>query len=252
MAIGRDRDCGGRDRWCRRRQQPARARSSMEQAVRMAEQRYNARVVRAETRKDNGRTTVYVLRLLNDPGGCGPCTSMPPAARCSRGFAGHSCAYWSSRTKPALRELLKTRLDGCTASRSTWRATARRACSPGSEYPLDVAIIDLGLPKLPGLELIRRLRARRQELSDPGAHRARQLAGQGRGPAGRRRRLRRQAVPLRGGAGAGAGAAAARRRLGHAGAALRADRARYARADRAGERRSRWNSRPSSTASSST
>ena len=29
----------------------------------------------------------------------------------------------------------------------------------GNEYPIDVAIIDLGLPKLPGLELIRRLRA---------------------------------------------------------------------------------------------
>ena len=29
----------------------------------------------------------------------------------------------------------------------------------GTEYPLDVAIIDLGLPKLPGLDLIRRLRA---------------------------------------------------------------------------------------------
>jgi two-component system, OmpR family, response regulator PhoP len=29
----------------------------------------------------------------------------------------------------------------------------------GREYPVDVAIIDLGLPKLPGLEVIRRLRA---------------------------------------------------------------------------------------------
>jgi two-component system, OmpR family, response regulator PhoP len=29
----------------------------------------------------------------------------------------------------------------------------------GLEYPVDVAIIDLGLPKLPGLELIKRLRA---------------------------------------------------------------------------------------------
>ncbi len=29
----------------------------------------------------------------------------------------------------------------------------------GNEYPIDVAIIDLGLPKLPGLELIRKLRA---------------------------------------------------------------------------------------------
>lgn len=32
----------------------------------------------------------------------------------------------------------------------------------GMEYPLDVAIIDLGLPKLPGLEVIRRLRAARK------------------------------------------------------------------------------------------
>jgi len=29
----------------------------------------------------------------------------------------------------------------------------------GDEYPIDVAIVDLGLPKVPGLELIRRLRA---------------------------------------------------------------------------------------------
>ncbi len=29
----------------------------------------------------------------------------------------------------------------------------------GTEYPIDVAIIDLGLPKLPGLEVIRKLRA---------------------------------------------------------------------------------------------
>src|SRR6187431_1907654 len=30
----------------------------------------------------------------------------------------------------------------------------------GLEYPIDVAVIDLGLPKLPGLELIRQLRAK--------------------------------------------------------------------------------------------
>ena len=40
---------------------------SMDQAVKMVEQRYRARVVKAETHKDNGRT-VYVLRLLNDSG----------------------------------------------------------------------------------------------------------------------------------------------------------------------------------------
>src|SRR5256884_7536946 len=32
----------------------------------------------------------------------------------------------------------------------------------GLEYPLDVAVIDLGLPHLPGLEVIRRLRAARK------------------------------------------------------------------------------------------
>jgi hypothetical protein len=40
---------------------------SIDEAVRMAEQRYHARVVRAETQRDNGHT-VYVLRLLNDSG----------------------------------------------------------------------------------------------------------------------------------------------------------------------------------------
>src|SRR3954464_15135783 len=29
----------------------------------------------------------------------------------------------------------------------------------GNEYPLDIAVVDLGLPKIPGLELIRKLRA---------------------------------------------------------------------------------------------
>ena len=40
---------------------------SMDQAVRIAEQHFHARVVKAETEHDNGRT-VYVLRLLNDAG----------------------------------------------------------------------------------------------------------------------------------------------------------------------------------------
>ncbi len=51
-------------------QQPARAGPeaiSMDQAVRMVEQRFNARVVRAETRRQDGRT-VYVLRLLDRSG----------------------------------------------------------------------------------------------------------------------------------------------------------------------------------------
>lgn len=40
---------------------------SMEQAVKMAEQRFKARVVRAETQSNEGRT-VYVLRMLNESG----------------------------------------------------------------------------------------------------------------------------------------------------------------------------------------
>ena len=39
----------------------------MDQAVRMVEQRYHARVVKAQAEEDNGRT-VYLLRLLNDSG----------------------------------------------------------------------------------------------------------------------------------------------------------------------------------------
>src|SRR5215469_6831866 len=40
---------------------------SMDQAVRMVEERYHARVVKAEMEQDEGRM-VYVLRLLNDAG----------------------------------------------------------------------------------------------------------------------------------------------------------------------------------------
>jgi uncharacterized membrane protein YkoI len=40
---------------------------SMEQAVKMAEQRFKAKVVRAETQQNEGRT-VYVLRMLNESG----------------------------------------------------------------------------------------------------------------------------------------------------------------------------------------
>jgi uncharacterized membrane protein YkoI len=39
----------------------------MDQAVKMAERRFKARVVRAESELSAGRT-VYVLRLLNDSG----------------------------------------------------------------------------------------------------------------------------------------------------------------------------------------
>jgi uncharacterized membrane protein YkoI len=43
------------------------ARLSIEQAIKMTEQRLKARVVRAESQQSDGRT-VYVLRLLNESG----------------------------------------------------------------------------------------------------------------------------------------------------------------------------------------
>ena len=43
------------------------SRISIEQAVKMAEQKFKARVVRAEA-QDEGGKTVYVLRLLNESG----------------------------------------------------------------------------------------------------------------------------------------------------------------------------------------
>ena len=40
---------------------------TMDQAVKLVEQKYRARVVKAESQRDNGRT-VYALRLLDDSG----------------------------------------------------------------------------------------------------------------------------------------------------------------------------------------
>jgi two-component system response regulator PhoP len=61
----------------------------------------------------------------------------------------------------ALRETLRTRLvdAGFTVDLAV---DGNEGLFAGSEYPLDVAIIDLGLPGLAGLEVIRRLRAARK------------------------------------------------------------------------------------------
>jgi uncharacterized membrane protein YkoI len=49
------------------RTSPRRAELSMTQAVRLAQHRFRARVVRAETRTQGDRT-IYVLRMLDDAG----------------------------------------------------------------------------------------------------------------------------------------------------------------------------------------
>jgi len=45
----------------------AESRISMDQAVKMAEQKFKARVVKAEMQDQDGKT-IYVLRMLNDSG----------------------------------------------------------------------------------------------------------------------------------------------------------------------------------------
>lgn len=58
----------------------------------------------------------------------------------------------------ALRETLKTRLTDAGFTVDVAQ-DGEEGLFAGREYPLDVALIDLGLPKLAGLEVIRRLRA---------------------------------------------------------------------------------------------
>ena len=58
---------GGASEEQRRPMVIAAASVSMEQAVKMAEQRFKAKVVRAETQSNEGRT-VYVLRMLKEFG----------------------------------------------------------------------------------------------------------------------------------------------------------------------------------------
>src|SRR5260370_1461193 len=61
----------------------------------------------------------------------------------------------------ALRDSLKERLAAAGFSVDVAR-DGDEGLFAGLEYPLDVAIMDLGVPKLPGLEVIRRLRAARK------------------------------------------------------------------------------------------
>ncbi len=60
--------------------------------------------------------------------------------------------------EPALRDSLRARLGEAGFSVEV-AADGEEGLFAALENPLDVAIIDLGLPKLPGLELIRRVRA---------------------------------------------------------------------------------------------
>jgi two-component system, OmpR family, response regulator PhoP len=61
----------------------------------------------------------------------------------------------------ALRELLKARLVEAGFSVDVAK-DGEEGLFAALEYPLDVAVVDLGLPGIPGLELIRRVRAARK------------------------------------------------------------------------------------------
>jgi two-component system response regulator PhoP len=61
----------------------------------------------------------------------------------------------------ALRDALKRDLEGAGFTVDV-AADGEEGLFAGSEYPIDIAIVDLGLPKLNGLDLVRRLRTARK------------------------------------------------------------------------------------------
>src|SRR5271168_3068102 len=100
------------------------------------------------------------------PATSGRCALMPQMAlSCSTGedaiWGGLGMRVLLVEDEAVLRDTLKARLveSGFTVDVAQ---DGEEGVFAGLEYPLDVAIIDLGLPKLPGLEVIRRLRAARK------------------------------------------------------------------------------------------
>jgi len=60
--------------------------------------------------------------------------------------------------EPALRESLCSQLKGSGFTVDS-AADGEEGLYQGKEYPFDLAVVDLGLPKLPGMEVIKKLRA---------------------------------------------------------------------------------------------
>ena len=75
----------------------------------------------------------------------------------------------------------------------------------GDTEPYDAVVLDIGLPQMDGISVRRALAARRPQDAGADPDRARPLERQGVRHRRRRRRLRDQAVPYRGGAGAACG-----------------------------------------------
>ena len=56
-------------------------------------------------------------------------------------------------------------------------ADGEEAIFMGREYPYDLAVIDLGLPKVDGIEVVTTLRKLERDFSGVDSHRTRSLAG---------------------------------------------------------------------------
>jgi CheY-like chemotaxis protein len=123
-----------------------------ERVIEAVQKRFNAKVVRVTETTVNGRPALE-LRLLSDQrvwnlvvdATTGQILSGPDAHTGGRGRSG---AARFTEGRP-----------GRCRPRGRYGADGEEGLYAALEFPIDVAIIDLGLPKLSGLELIRRLRA---------------------------------------------------------------------------------------------
>ena len=104
------------------------------------------------------------------------------------------------------RPVREARARGAALPRRPGRRRPRGRCGSRPAGHYDLIILDLRLPGMTGLEVLRTLRDRGAHDADPRADGAGRGGLQGAGAARRRRRLRHQAVRLRGTAGAGGGA----------------------------------------------
>jgi two-component system response regulator PhoP len=121
----------------------------MDQAVKNVERQYHARGQADAAQRRAARP----VKLLNDAGKVWTVRVMP-AARCSRE---------ARAVRILVVEDEATLRSAEDASQAGFTVDVARDGDEGLfaalEYPLDVAIVDLGLPGVPGMELIRRVRA---------------------------------------------------------------------------------------------
>src|SRR5690606_23912314 len=132
---------------------------SLDQAIRLASERYPGRVVRAETTMRGGRT-VHEVRILMEGGGNARMRIVRIGPE-----SGRSAEAWAPirpvllvEDEQALSRSLAAQLEraGFTVQHAP---DGREGLYYAREYPVDVAIVDLGLPGLSGVELIRGVRA---------------------------------------------------------------------------------------------